>query len=346
MQCLFLRLVFWVCLCSGPLSAAFPGLRYLGDIGDLAVPDDARKSVQFGKIRAIWADDHVRFEGRDDDGKSWRAILDVEGGLGYAAVWQADFDHNSRQDLLIAQYSPKSGRCTLPVTLSFLLFNAHGQPVPWVIQTQAPSLDLPVIFADLNHNGRAEVVVTNCAYRDGPSLGTDLSITGIYEAKDATWSIVRPTHLDAYTAVVRRSYHFGPEDQLVTANATDWPDQGNRVDLRVAPVELAGLMKASEDCRGVRLPPIVNGRLLERSAWKDPCEELGRNRIELSNKTVCYGWPTVMLDGAERRAIVAESEHPEVLLEKIIHQRRKVILIGQRDPNRCSPVLLWAAPAE
>jgi len=167
------------------------------------------------------------------------------------------------------------------------------------------------------------------------------------EAKDATWSIVRPTQLDAYTALVRRSYHFGLEDQLVRVNATDWPDQGNRVPLPGPPaVELAGLVKASEDCRGVRFPPIVNGRLMERSTWKDPCEELGTNRLELSNGTVCYDWPTVMLDDTDGREIVAESEHPELLLRKIIEQRRKVILIGQRDLKRCSPVLLWAVRAQ
>ena len=65
--------------------------------------------------------------------------------------------------------------------------------------------------------------------------------------------------------------------------------------------------------------------------------------MELSDGTICYGWPTVMVDDAEGREIVAESQHPERLLQRIIEQGRKVVLVGQRDPKRCSPVLVWAA---
>ena len=282
-----------LCLCSGSLSAAFPGLRYLGDIGDLGVPGNARTSVQFGKIRATWSGDHVLFEGRDDDGKNWKADLDVTTGLGYAGVWQADFDSNSRQDLLIAQYSPRSGRgCNLPVTLSFLLFNMRGQAVPWVVQTQAPSLDIPAIFADLNHNGRAEVVVTDCEYTYDPSDGTDSHITGIYEAKDATWSIVRPTNLAAYTALVRRGYHFRHNNELVTVNAADWPDQGNHAILTASPtVELAILMEASDDCHGIRFPPIVNG------SWIGP-----NGKIHAMNwGRIAWNFPTELSAMAGRR---------------------------------------------
>jgi len=86
---------------------------------------------------------------------------------------------------------------------------------------------------------------------------------------------------------------------------------------------------------------VVDGKL-QTTGWKDPCDELRHNRIQLSNGTVCYDWPTVVLDSENGREIVAESEHPEPLLQRIIDQRRTVVLAGQRDRNRCSPTLLWA----
>jgi hypothetical protein len=85
--------------------------------------------------------------------------LPINGGIAFTTVWQADFDHNSRPDLLIAAHSAKSGRCLEEVTLSFLLFNTRGQPVPWVIQSRAPYSrkfsSAPAIFADLSHPGGA-----------------------------------------------------------------------------------------------------------------------------------------------------------------------------------------------
>ena len=255
-------------------------------------------------------------------------------------MWSADFDHNSRRDLLIAEYSSKSGRCTDEVRLSFLLFNEHGRPVPWVIQTRAPSFRTPAIFTDLNHNGRAELVVTDCTYRY-PGAGVDRRITGIYEAKDAMWSLIKPDHLDPYTALVRQNHRFNAQVHLLPANVADWLDQGNRLGPDgPPPVELSAVLTASEECHGIRLPPIVNGAL--QRDWKDPCDELGHNRIQLSDGTICYDWPTVMLDGEDGREIVAGSEHPELLLQKIIEQRRRLVLVGQRESKRCSPVLLWA----
>jgi hypothetical protein len=341
----------FVCLGSGSLLAASP-LRYLDEIGHLGTPSDPRTSVRLGRTQVVLTDAGVRFQGRDDDGKRWQAVLPIAEGIAFTTVWEADFDQNSRPDLLIAAHSAGSGRCLDEVTLSFLLFNSRGQPVPWVIQSRTPFSTqfppIPAIFADLEGTGRAKLVVTDCAYSDPPRLGEDRSIIGIYEAKDAAWGLVKPVHLDAYTALVRQNHRFRPQlDQLLTVDPGSWADEGNRMGRDVpAPVQLAAVLKPSEDCRGaVHLPPVVNGTL-QTSGWKDPCEELGRNRIELSDKTVCYGWPTVMLDGADGREIVAESEHPELLLRKIIDQRRKVILIGQRDPKRCSPVLLWAVRAQ
>src|SRR5487761_2161835 len=118
-------------VCPGAGSS---GLRFLDDIGDLGT-DNSRTFVQLGSTRAVWANDHIRFEGRDDQGKPWQALLPVSRGLGKSEVWQADFDRNSRQDLLFAGFSSPSGRCLDIVTLSFLMFDEQGRPVPWVLKT-------------------------------------------------------------------------------------------------------------------------------------------------------------------------------------------------------------------
>ena len=337
-------------LSSASLWSAFPGLHYLDEIGHLGTPSDPRTSVRFGRTRAVWAEDNVRLEGRDDDGKRWQAILPVFGGIGFTTVWQADFDHNSRPDLLIAAYFPGNGHCVDEITLSFVLFNNRGQPVPWVIQTRMPYGPrfpyVPAIFADVNPTGVPQLVLTACAFSNPPLFGEDRSVTGIYEAKNAAWSLIKPANMDSYAALVRRSHRFDPRvDRLLPSNPADWSDQGNRLGPSGAPpVYLTALLPVSEECRDpIHLPPIVDGRV--QTGWKDPCEELGRERLRLSDGTVCYGMPTVVLDGESGREIVAESEHPEQLLRKIIEQKRTVVLTGQRETNRCSPVVLWAIGA-
>jgi hypothetical protein len=338
-----------LCVCSGSIGAALPGLRYLGDIGDLGIPGNANTSVKFGRFQVVWNGDRILFQGHDDDAKRWRAVLPVAQGLGYTTVWQADFDHNSRQDLMIAAYFHQDGRCIDEVTLSFLLFDDHGRPIPWLTRTRMPYShkfnSVPAIFTDLNHDGRAELVVTDCAYGDPQSLGEDRSITGIYEAKDAMWNLIRPTHLAPYVALVRQSYRLrSGVDRLLTPIPADWTDQGNRLEPNGSPpVQPIALLVPSEACRGpVHLPPVVNGQLLW--GWKDPCDEIGHNRLQMSDGAVCYDWPTVVIDSDDGREIVADTERPETLLKKIIEQRRSVILAGQRDPKRCSPVMLWAFP--
>jgi hypothetical protein len=347
------RILLLLGVFSRLVCGAFPGLRYLGEVGHLGTPSDPRTSVRFGRAQAVSVDDGIVFRGRDDDGKKWQAILPVEGGIAFTDVWEADFDHNSRQDLLIAAFPFANGRCTDGVMLSFLMFNDHGRPVPWVIETHALSSHLPAIFADFNQDGRAELAVTDCAYSD-PSdtsrFGVDRKITGIYEAKDAAWSLIKPAHLDAYTALVRKSLHLHARfDSLFPPNPADWADQGNRLDShRAPPIQLAAVLTPSEECRGpVHLPPVVNGEL-QTAGWKDPCDELGHDRIQLSNGAICYDWPIAILDGENGREIVAETQGSAPLvretLERVLHQHLTVLLAGQRDPKRCSPVLLWAVP--
>lgn len=238
-------------------------------------------------------------------------------------------------DLLIANYDPKVGRCTLPVTLSFLLFDAHGRPVPWTIDTEAPSLDLPAAFVDVNHDGRPKLVTTECAYYN--STGNDgaiLRVTGIYAAKEAMWSGLIPEKMDAYRTLASQIYSMSKAD-VGAPLKTDWMGSGNQMKSLAEPVEIAAILKRSDDCRGVNLP-IVNGRL-ERSG---DCGELRRNRFQLTNGTICYDWPAVVFDDENGRKIIMDE--PESSLQEIAARHRKIVLVGQRDPHRCSPVLMQA----
>ncbi len=76
----------------------------------------------------------------------------------------------------------------------------------------------------------------------------------------------------------------------------------------------------------------------------DPCIELGKNRIQLSDGRTCFGWPTVMVDRPDGREIVAETERKELepLLREIATKEYPVRLAGQKELGRCSPSLLWA----
>src|SRR5436305_1616501 len=123
-----LPVVLWMLLVSVPLSAA--GLHYLGEIAH-------GSTAKFAHAKIIpQADGNLVVEGVDDDRKHWNATLLMLGGVGFTDVWQADFDGNGRPDLLLAAYFPQNGRCVDGITLSFLLFDAHGRPVPWVVQTR------------------------------------------------------------------------------------------------------------------------------------------------------------------------------------------------------------------
>jgi len=218
------------------------GLRYLGEIGHLGTPLDQRSSVRFGPAKIIsQSDQSVLIEGQDDGGKAWKVVVPTQGGIGWTTVWQADFDRNGRPDLLLAAFFPPNGRCIDSITLSFLLFNNHGQPVPWVIETRMPESKrfpaIPAIFADWNRDGGPRLVVTDCDYSKPPRFGEDRWITGIYEAKDASWSLAHPANIATYTALVRRSYRFRPShDRLLPTDPTQWLDRGKKPNLVAPPL--------------------------------------------------------------------------------------------------------------
>jgi len=196
---------------------------------------------------------------------------------------------------------------------------------------------IPALFAD----GVSKLIVTECSYSAPPRSGEDRYIVGIYEAHDATWRLISTANLADYVELVRGNYRFRPErDRLLTPDPSQWQDRGNELDSHgPPPSRLDAVLPASPDCRHVVNIPIVNGRV--QVPANDPCEELGKNRIRLSNGTVCYGWPTVILDGSAGREIVAEPKRLNAALQEVMRDQGPVVLSGQTDPDRCSPTVLW-----
>lgn len=328
---------------AASLPGAQPGLRYLDDISHLATDYDARTSVRFGRIQVVAVEaGNIRFQGRDDNGKAWHAVLPVSGGIGYTTVWRADFDRNSRPDLLIASEFPKVGRCIDPVTLAFLLSDEAGRPIPWLIQTFTPfprgETTLPALFSAAG-DGKLKLVTTDCQEDNG-----DRSVTGIYEAEGAMWRLVQPARLDSYTALVRRKYRTRDQVRLLPVTPANWLDQGNYFDEKTQPqTTISAVLPASPECRHVvNLPIGPDGRVFIDVT--DPCQELGKDRLDLSDGKRCYGWPTVMLDRPDSREIVAETERKELepLLREIAAKQYPVRLAGEKELGKCSPSLVWA----
>ncbi|HVZ15783.1 MAG TPA: hypothetical protein VG897_01605 [Terriglobales bacterium] len=183
---------------AGPVTGLFRGVQYLDEVGHLGSEFDSRTSVDFKIAKAsIVGDGDIEFTGKDDGGRKWSARFRVAGGVGWTTVWKADFDRNGRSDLMIGSYFPRNGRCIPAVTISFLMFDAHGMPNPWSVQTDIPGHadvfpQVPALLTDLNGDGRAQLVATRCEYAMGPGLGEDHSIAGAYEARDAVWKLWRP----------------------------------------------------------------------------------------------------------------------------------------------------------
>jgi hypothetical protein len=104
-------------------------LHYLGEIGHLGTQFDERKSVSFGPVMITTLENGTaRLQGKDDHGRYWSAILVSEGGVGFTDVWQADFDHNGRPDLLVATVFPKTVAASLRLLFSSCFSTRMGCP--------------------------------------------------------------------------------------------------------------------------------------------------------------------------------------------------------------------------
>jgi hypothetical protein len=331
----------------------FQPVRYLGEIGHLKTKDDHRPLADFGSLKVFPGDtgeanfigrSDSRLEGRDQRGRPWRAIISTSGGVGWTDVWEGDFDANGRKDLMIAAHMPGNGRCTNLVDLTFLLFDTNGWPLPWSIETYLPKSGgpgkIPAILRDVNRDGRAELVATDCSYADGERFGEDRGITGIYESRDGRWSLIRPPDLNPYLAAVKANHSHGFV-YFTRPHPARWSDLGNATTLNRIRATITKLLPADPNCGGVRLE-VVDGRV--QVPVNDPCNELGVDRFVFSDGMVCYGQPTAIIDAAGTREIIdARLEGVLDAWRRMVQTRLPVTALGSVRENRCTPSLLWAS---
>src|ERR1700722_6244799 len=101
-------LVLYLVVLSSLQAQSFKKLRYLGDIGYLGTDLDPRKSVNLGAATVYAADEDSRFEGIDNFGRRWTAMIPTQAGIGFTDVWSGDFDGNGHPDLMIARLLPRN----------------------------------------------------------------------------------------------------------------------------------------------------------------------------------------------------------------------------------------------
>jgi len=164
-----------------------------------------QKSLGASVVARLLAEegDPVRIEGRDRQGKPWLLLYSATGGLGFTTVWTADFDADGQTDFLIESMFPGNGACVNAATITLLLFDANGRPNPHPMETMMPEGEgsqefpfKPVHAVDINRNGRAEFVLTDCS-REAAS-----SVRGVYEAGPAGGlTVVRNTNLAPYLKI-------------------------------------------------------------------------------------------------------------------------------------------------
>jgi hypothetical protein len=169
-----------------------PEPKYLGEIGHLNSAIDSRKIIHVGGIAIHWlAGDKVQLQGRSEHGHVWSTVLPTIGGLGWTTLWSADFDRNSRSDLLLLRSFPSVGRCPQTVEASFLMSDSNG-PKRWdtvtTIKYEEQLSGLPVfLFEDLR-NRRFTWVSKACEYAERNDV--TLSVPGVFQAGPTGWDRV------------------------------------------------------------------------------------------------------------------------------------------------------------
>jgi hypothetical protein len=99
----------------------------------------------------------IRLQGSGISGKRWVAHL-----CGIDEVWRGDLDGNGKSDYVISSLGPYfNGRTTPPFSLSILLMDEGGLPVPFFTTVFHGENGMAVKnLVDLDHDGRAELLIS------------------------------------------------------------------------------------------------------------------------------------------------------------------------------------------
>ena len=287
----------WILLASALLDAQTFSMRYIAEVGHLRA--NQAIDLGIGTVKGTQPG-FIGLEGHDRSGRPWRVSMEATGGVGWTEVWSSDFDADGQRDLLIGSHFPGNGWCIDRVDLVLLLFDRHGRPNPWVSETYLPRYGrrsfsfpyLPVLLMDVDRDGHAEFVLTDC--RREARLGAIESISGVYEAHAGHMRVVLEPNLAAY----RRQ--TGP----LPAQPSKWRDPMPRIDEKAAQRvdELAGEEVGCSAFQSTGERPVPK-RWVRLEAAPDPCEHAHRTEILLSGNRV-QGWPDhVIIDRPEGREV-------------------------------------------
>lgn len=222
-------LALWLITESLGITQPRFSMRYLDDVGNLGnrFAGEKRRSIDvgFARVTTDRNSGRLRVKGTDLHGNAWRVELDQVGGIGWTEVWSADFDANRKSDLLFAAHFPGNGRCIDAVNLTFLLFDEDGRPNQYELPTRLPDTArfpyVPVIVRDLNHDGRAEFITTDCGRVDPPEgFGERRWVSGVYEAQNARLVTVRGADLRPYLRIAGQIHRI---QNMTAAPVVQWP---------------------------------------------------------------------------------------------------------------------------
>ena len=305
-------------------------------VGALDSDYDKRKSADFGFARVFSEEGNLRFEGKDHSGKPWRVWVPRSGGIGATDVFTADFDHDGQQDLLIRSLNLTVGRCIDRGTITVVLFDEIGRPVPWTMTTQVPDWNatplLGAIVLDANHDGRAEFALTSCETDPSdPRLGEDRRISGIYEARHGRMVPIRKALLAPYLRAAKLIHGY-PSVKWLRVMPDEWPDQMQEFDSTTS-LRVKALLKGDPKYRHIDFP-LVNGRF-DAPAPSDSSEILSYDRMLYSDGLQRVGWPYVVLDGPDGRGVYIAGY--EDALRRIIKAGYRVKILG----NPSQPTWIW-----
>jgi hypothetical protein len=185
---------------AAPVGAQtrFP-MKYLGELGELR----GSASIGAATVRSVPNQDLLGVEGRDSTGKRWRVWLPQISKMGHTSAWGSDFDANGHVDLLFAHSFSGLGFCPSWLQITIVLFDSTGRPSASTLSNSPPPskryFGIPVIVRDLNGDGRAEFVVTECAAQR-------FSLSGLYEAREAHLEPLRRANVQTYGKLTSRVY--------------------------------------------------------------------------------------------------------------------------------------------
>lgn len=307
-----------------PLRPAELGRPFaLRPIGKIDPGPEFERTLDIGVKTAKFKrdeDGNLHLAGDDRAGNAWSVEL---GGLcaGGARAYTSDLDRNGLRDLVLLVATCGNGLAPTSHLVT-VTFERDGRPVRFEAEGHFVA-DRRGIFdlRDVDGDGRAELLSMN--HSDG------YWITNFYTARDARWRKIEG--------------RFGGREFPLYTRFTNRP---NRRAVRPAP----GRRPVAPDLSNAA--PRLRGQL-RSYRWANVAQS---EDIELNFDTGAgapvkcqpvswYASFTVVVDEARGRKIFTLAGTPEKLktsLDEIVAGRHDLALYGQRDPEKCSPEMLWA----